>query len=33
VVEGRTVSDDLARAYAMDYHPLQAVLPLHAEAW
>ena len=33
VVEGRTVSDDLARAYAMDYHPLQSVLPLHAEAW
>jgi alanine dehydrogenase len=32
VVEGRTVSDDLARAYAIDYHPLQSVLPLHAEA-
>lgn len=32
VVEGRTVNDELARAYGMDYHPLQSVLPLHAEA-
>jgi alanine dehydrogenase len=32
VVEGRMVSDVLAREYAMDHHPLQSVLPLHAEA-
>ncbi len=31
VVEGRTVNDDLAREYAMNHHPLQSVLPLHAE--
>jgi alanine dehydrogenase len=33
VVEGRLVSGPLARECAMDYHPLQSVLPLHAEAW
>jgi alanine dehydrogenase len=32
VVEGRTVSDVLAREYGMDHHPLQSVLPLHEEA-
>jgi alanine dehydrogenase len=32
VIERRTVSNALAREYAMDYHPLQSVLPLHAEA-
>jgi alanine dehydrogenase len=32
VVEGRMVSGALARECAMDYHPLQSVLPLHAEA-
>ncbi|MDQ3860915.1 MAG: alanine dehydrogenase [Actinomycetota bacterium] len=32
VIEGRTVSETLARACAMDYHPLQSVLPLHEEA-
>ena len=32
VGEGRMVSDTLAREYAMDHHPLQSVLPLHAEA-
>ena len=32
VIEGRTVSETLARAYAMDHHPLQSVLPLHEEA-
>ena len=32
VVEGRTVSDGLAREYGMDHHPLQSVLPLHEEA-
>lgn len=31
VVEGRMVSDALAREYAMDHHPLQSVLPLHSE--
>ena len=32
VIEGYTVSETLARACAMDYHPLQSVLPLHEEA-
>ena len=32
VVEGRTVSDALAREYGTDHHPLQSVLPLHEEA-
>lgn len=32
VVEGRMVSDALAREYAMDHYPLQSVLPLHSEA-
>lgn len=32
VVEGRTVSEDLAREYGMDHHALQSVLPLHEEA-
>jgi alanine dehydrogenase len=32
VIEGRMVSETLARACAMDYHPLQPVLPLHEEA-
>lgn len=32
VIEGRTVSETLARAYAMDHHPLESVLPLHEEA-
>src|ERR671920_368738 len=32
VIEGCTVSETLARACAMDYHPLQSVLPLHEEA-
>jgi alanine dehydrogenase len=31
VVEGRMVSAPLAREYAMEHHPLQSVLPLHAE--
>jgi alanine dehydrogenase len=31
VVEGRMVSAPLAREYGMDHHPLQSVLPLHAE--
>ncbi|MDP8950816.1 MAG: alanine dehydrogenase [Actinomycetota bacterium] len=31
VVEGRMVSGTLAREYGMDHHPLQSVLPLHAE--
>ena len=31
VVEGRMVSATLAREYGMDHHPLQSVLPLHAE--
>ncbi len=32
VVEGRMVSDALAREYGMDHHALQSVLPLHEEA-
>ena len=32
VVEGRTISDSLAREHALDHHPLHSVLPLHAEA-
>jgi alanine dehydrogenase len=32
VIEGRTVSETLVRAYAMDHHPLESVLPLHEEA-
>jgi alanine dehydrogenase len=32
VIEGRTVSETPARAYAMDHPPLQSVLPLHEEA-
>jgi alanine dehydrogenase len=32
VIEGRMVSETLARACAVDYHPLQSVLPLHEEA-
>jgi alanine dehydrogenase len=32
VVEGRMVSDALAREYGMDYYVLQSVLPLHEEA-
>jgi alanine dehydrogenase len=32
VVEGRTVSDALAREYGTDHHPLQSVLPLNEEA-
>jgi len=32
VIEGRVVSETLARDYAIDYHPLQSVLPLHEEA-
>jgi len=31
VVEGRMISGPLAREYGMDHHPLQSVLPLHAE--
>jgi alanine dehydrogenase len=31
VVEGRTVSEALAREYGMDHHALQSVLPLHEE--
>jgi alanine dehydrogenase len=31
VAEGRMVSDALAREYAIDHHPLQSILPLHAE--
>jgi alanine dehydrogenase len=32
VIEGRVVSETLARDYALDHHPLQSVLPLHEEA-
>ncbi len=32
VVEGRMISGPLAREYGMYHHPLQSVLPLHAEA-
>ncbi len=32
VLEGRLVSDAVAREHAMEHHPLQSVLPLHAEA-
>ena len=31
-IEGRVVSETLARDYAIDHHPLQSVLPLHEEA-
>jgi alanine dehydrogenase len=33
VIEGRMISDTLAREYAMEHHPLPSVLPLHTEAW
>jgi alanine dehydrogenase len=32
VVEGRMVSEGLARECGMEYHALQSVLPLHEEA-